>query len=293
MLPYQLTALSRCVCVALVYENKGAIVMLKRMFCAVVVTVLAMNGMAMGAVVGDVFTEDFEGMTVGAFPTPNGTLDDGSAAPYWVHDNWGYTTEPLVMEATWANSTKFFGVDAFAAGKSWGANTGWIIAAGADAHPEIIKLEFDMMVRMDFAINRGPRVYLTDSDGGWHTAGINWRNPGSDEPGVTIWDPSGSNDVYVAPALEQEWQHYELIVNTNTSTISVSVDGSTPVTVTYTPSDGVNRATPDSVYIYGLGSKYVRRYFLDNFRLEVLPEPASLALLGMGGLLMLARRRSQ
>jgi hypothetical protein len=284
MLLYQLTALCRGRVRGLyIYDKKGACVMLKRMFCAVAVSVLAMNGMAMGAVVGDVFTEDFEGMTVGLFPTPN-----AAPGPYWIDHMSGaagpsHMANPVVKEATWGNTTKFYGVDAYADSRSWGAVSHWAVAPGADPHPEEFIFEFDMMVRE--TAPRGPSVRLVDLEsGGYNVVAIEWLpGPG----GITF-----AGGVAVADGVSEEWNHYKLIVNTNTTTASLSVDGGTPVVVNYTP-ESAAKPTPDGVMIYGVGNKYVRRYFLDNFRLEVIPEPASLALLGMGGLFMLSRRRSQ
>ena len=95
--------------------------------------------------------------------------------------------------------------------------------------------------------------------------------------------------------MSEQWQSYELYVNTDDKIVSLSVDGAAAVETTYTPnSGGPFDGTPDALEIYGV-TKHVDWYAIDNLRLEVLPipEPGSLALLGMGGLLMLWRGRSQ
>ncbi|MEO0514279.1 MAG: PEP-CTERM sorting domain-containing protein [Planctomycetota bacterium] len=51
----------------------------------------------------------------------------------------------------------------------------------------------------------------------------------------------------------------------------------------------VELAVGESFTIAGTGGNF----FFQNVTLEVVPEPASLALVGLGGLVMLARRRSQ
>jgi len=274
--------------------------MLKRMFCAVVVTVLAMNGMAMGAVVGDVFMEDFEAQTAGInnFPTPN-----AAPAPFWVTGNLNYWGgggiwgAPFVAEAVHGNPGKMYMVklnsDANLAYDNWGASSAWQFVTGADPHPEEFIFEFDLFNR-EYSAGKGPRISLVDADSGFYrTVGVQWTAVGDGTSSISIYDPSGTNDVFVAASLNEVWNNYKLIVNTNTQTVSLSVDGATPVATTYTPnSGGAFLGTPDAVEIYG-AQKHLDWYALDNLKLTVVPEPASLALLGMGGLLMLARRRSQ
>ena len=276
--------------------------MLKRMCCVVAASVLAMNGMAMGAVVGDVFTEDFESQTSGItnFPTPT-----SGSAPYWIdHSSYwtgtGHQAAPFVGETgVGGNAGKYYYVDAAndanAGANNYGAISAWKFATGADAHPEEMKLSFDMFVR-EYSVDKGPRLALVDQEAGFYrTVGLSWALAGSADPGIRIYDPSGTNDVFVAAAVNEQWQHYELIVYTSTNTVSLSIDGATPVTTTYTPnSGGAFGGTPDALEIYGV-PKNLDWYAIDNLRLEVIPipEPASLTLLGMGGLLMLSRRRSQ
>ena len=279
--------------------------MLKRMCCFVAASVLAMNGIAMGVVPGDVFTEDFESQTSGInnFPTPT-----SGTAPYWVDAqsataglSWaGHLAAPFVGETGGGgNAGKYYYVhaaaDANETNSSYGATSAWKFAAGADAHPTEMRLSFDMFVR-EYSPNIGPRVALVDSEAGYYrTGGLSWALAASDNPGIRIYDASGGNDVFVADAVSEAWQSYELYVNTDSKSVSLSVDGGTPVTTTYTPnSGGTFDGTPDAVEIYG-SPKHTDWYAIDNLRLEVLPipEPGSLALLGMGGLLMLWRRRSQ
>ena len=278
--------------------------MLKRTCCFVAASVLAMNGIAMGVVPGDVFTEDFESQTSGInnFPTPT-----SGTAPYWVDAQsatsaaWsGHLASPFVGETgVGGNAGKYYYVhaaaDANETNSSYGATSAWKFAAGADAHPTEMRLSFDMFVR-EYSPNIGPRVALVDSEAGYYrTVGLSWALAASDNPGIRIYDASGGNDLFVADAVSEAWQSYELYVNTDTKSVSLSVDGGTPVTTTYTPnSGGTFDGTPDAVEIYG-SPKHTDWYAIDNLRLEVLPipEPGSLALLGMGGLLMLWRRRSQ
>ena len=278
--------------------------MLKRMCCVVAASVLAMNGMAMGAVVGDVFTEDFESQTSGItnFPTPN-----AAPAPFWETGNQNYWdtssgiyAAPYVGEdGIGGNAGKYYyvyaGGDANTSSSSYGAISAWKFADGADAHPAEMTLSFDMFVR-EYSADKGPRLALVDHGAGFYrTVGVSWAINGSANPGIRIYDPSGTNDVFVADAVSEQWQSYELYVNTITQTVSLSVDGAPAVETTYTPnSGGAFDGTPDALEIYGI-SKHTDWYAIDNLRLEVgpIPEPGSLALLGMGGLLMLSRRRSQ
>ena len=276
--------------------------MLRRMCCVVAASVLAMNGMAMGADVGDVFTEDFESQTSGInnFPTPN-----AAPAPFWVdhQSHWTGTAHyaaPFVGETgIGGNDGKYYyvyaGGDANETNSSYGAISAWKFADGADAHPTEMRLSFDMFVR-EYSVDKGPRLALVDHGAGFYrTVGLSWALAGSSEPGIRIYDPSGTNDVFVADAVSEQWQSYELYVNTGTKAVSLSVDGGPAVSTFYTPNaGGAFDGTPDALEIYGV-TKYTDWYAIDNLRLEVLPipEPGSLALLGMGGLLMLWRRRSQ
>jgi len=285
-----------------IYGKKRSLIMLKRMCCFVAASVLAMNGMAMGAVIGDVFTEDFESETSGLnnFPTPN-----AAPAPYWIdHSSYwsgtGHHAAPFVGETgIGANAGKYYyvyaGGDANTSSSSYGAISAWKFADGADAHPAEMTLSFDMFVR-EYSADKGPRLALVDHGAGFYrTVGVSWAINGSANPGIRIYDPSGTNDVFVADAVSEQWQSYELYVNTITQTVSLSVDGAPAVETTYTPnSGGAFDGTPDALEIYGI-SKHTDWYAIDNLRLEVgpIPEPGSLALLGMGGLLMLWRRRSQ
>jgi len=278
--------------------------MLKRMCCVVAASVLAMNGMAMGAVVGDVFTEDFESQTSGItnFPTPN-----AAPAPFWETGNQNYWdtssgiyAAPYVGEdGIGGNAGKYYYLrivgDANTAVNNWGGSSLWQFATGADAHPEEMILEWDMFSR-ESSDGLGPRISLVDFDSGSYRAvGVKWSAGAlAGTSSVSIYDPSGVNDVSVATSLfEETWYNYKLIVNTNTNTVSLSVDGATPVATTYTPnSGGAFNGTPDAVEIYA-STKHLDWFALDNLRLEVTPEPASLALMGIGGLLLLSRRRSQ
>ena len=229
--------------------------------------------------VGMVYSETFEAQTAGInnFPTPN-----AAPAPFWVagsQNYWGgggIWGAPFVAEAVHANPGKMYmvklDIDANTAYDNWGASSAWQFVAGADAHPEEMILEFDMFVR-EYGGGLGPRISLVDADSGFYrTVGIKWSLGAS---GISIYDPSGGNDVFVAASLSEQWQHYELIVNTNTQTVSLSVDSATPVVTTYTPNTGGTfDGTPDAVEIYG-AEKYLDWYALDNFRLEVNPESAT------------------
>jgi hypothetical protein len=282
-----------------IYGKKRSLVMLKRMCYVVAASVLTMNGVAMGAVVGDVFTEDFESETSGTanFPTPT-----SGSAPYWIdHSSYwtgtGHQAAPFVGETgVGGNAGKYYYVhtaaDANTASTQYGAISAWKFAGAGDAHPEIMKLNFDMFVR-EYSVDKGPRLSLVDHGAGFYRAvGVSWAIAGSANPGIRIYDPSGANDVFVADAVSEQWQSYELIVNTITKTVSLSVDGATAVTTTYTPnSGGPFDGTPDALEIYGI-VKHTDWYAIDNLRLEVTPEPASLALMGLGGLILLSRRRS-
>ena len=269
--------------------------MLRGMILATIGIVVLMCGSAMGAAIGDVFTEDFEAQTAGInnFPTPN-----AAPAPFWVagsQNYWGgggIWGAPYVAENVHGNAGKMYMVklvgDANTAYDNWGASSAWQFATGADAHPEEMILSFDMFVR-EYAAGLGPRISLVDADSGFYRAvGVSWTLAG-----INIYDPSGTNDVFVAASVSEQWMHYELIVNTNTNTVSLSVDGATPVATTYTPnSGGPFDGTPDAVEIYG-SQKNLDWFALDNLRLEVIPEPVTLALLAVGGLMGMLKRKSR
>ena len=215
------------------------------------------------------WSEDFETQTVGVHPGPN-----APPAPYWT----GHVPVPPystaeVMEAGWGNPTKFYGVDAYAQGSTYGSLSSWIIASGTDAHPEELVFEFDMMVRED-AAGRGPQISLVDAEAGsYFVAGMLWNN-GTGQ--VTIVDAGGPNDLSFGDGVSEEWSHYRLTVDTIASTITAQQDDNTPVTTTYTP-ESAAKPTPDGVRIYGRVPKYIRRYFLDNLEIqEGIPLPPSL-----------------
>lgn len=242
--------------------------------------ILAVSGMAFAAPIGTVWSEDFEDDTLGSppgpiWPTLPGWYDYSVGGSQW--------TTPIVTNSfpETGNLTQHYYDPGYQGSTVTGGAKRWVLTTSADA-PVELKFEFDFFVR-NISLDRPLRLMLlaVNDDGTWGGAG----------PGVTINTSEvrifgGDTDPLVGTALESTWQHFEMSVNTTTETISVSLDGATPVSTTYWR----NQPMLNSIWVQRSGGNPAF-YFLDNLRLEVIPEPATLGLLAVGGLLALLKRK--
>lgn len=247
------------------------------------------------AVSAAVLEDDFETTPVGSLP-----------AGWTVATPWGdWAPGPVFAEVaaspTGGQALKFWhGTDW--AGGGYGASSGEVdtpfIAVG-DPAGDKIKIEFDMW-------KENWRTWQVGGDQAWINS----------FPGAAIHmndNPAGPNEMYVgrdgpspadlADAPEAEWMHVSLFYDAATGNYSNVVSyasGSGGGTFTGTDDNDIAgqfwfggwafQSTMDAAPAPP-GGIYDNVVYLDNFRMEVVPEPTTLALLGLAGVALLRRRR--
>jgi hypothetical protein len=82
-----------------------------------------------------------------------------------------------------------------------------------------------------------------------------------------------------------QWQNYVLVADLTNQLYSITVDGGTTATSSW--GGGINTASGWYIYGNGGGDGSNGVVYIDG-----IPEPATMALLGLGGLMVLRRRRS-
>ncbi len=124
-----------------------------------------------------------------------------------------------------------------------------------------------------------------------------YGDTGNPEKNITFYmagqgyDPYGGNKTAPGVATVGEWNHIEMEFNgtdPDNGTVTIRVNDSEYVREDYMTgydSPGLGDISDLKVTFEGGG-------LIDNFRMSVVPEPGSVALLGLGGLAMLRRRRN-
>jgi hypothetical protein len=158
---------------------------------------------------------------------------------------------------------------------------------GTDANP----LKFEFMIQMDDTTNWWARQYIEIR--GYTGAGygdgdlqeliaMGCTSSGVDTNLYAGRVVTGDNWFNLQTARSTEWTRLTALIKS--TTVEMYVDGNLEYTSPRSP------FTIDSVVVGSGLSSQVEIWF-DDLNIEVIPEPASLSLLGLGGLALLRRRR--
>jgi hypothetical protein len=255
------------------------------------VPILVLSGAV--AVSAAILEEDFESTAIGALP-----------AGWTVATPWGdWAPGPVTAEV--AASPTGGQALMFVHGTDWGsygASSGEVdtpFIAVSDPATDKISIQFDMW-------KENWRTWQVAGDQAWVNS----------FPGAAIHmndNPAGPNEMYVgrdgpAPAdvpdaPESEWISVSLYYDAATGQYSNSVSyasGSGGGTFTGTDDNEIAgqfwfggwafQSTMDAAPTPP-GGEYDNVVYIDNFRMETIPEPATMTLLGLAGLALLRRRR--
>jgi len=234
---------------------------MRRVKCSLIVVAM----MAVPAY-ASLYSSDFEGLTVGN----DLRTEEGS---YWNAGGAGVVAvDPLDAGNTVADM-------------SGGSTTLWMDGYPAQITDPVVQIDFDVYISNTSV--RALTFYETDYDTSdviytaWGGGGAGTINRSSLSPGgvTTGWV------THAAPTADNTWMHATYVLDQPGYNFSLTVDG-TPVIVNEwlrRPSVSVNTATWD------VGTGYT--VLVDNIAVTIVPEPATLSLLGLGGLLLRRKRK--
>jgi hypothetical protein len=270
--------------------------------CAAWLACIAMVGAARAAVV---FNDNFENVTGGTAPHPQAAFDGDPVAQV---GTW------TVVEPTDVNvqvTTDFFpiGNNALAFYRN---GTGFVdlranfaASTGTAAQPVVIRYKFKD-VQPDGAFSSTVDLFQMYGRNATDTAfdnrlfSFNIAKGFADANGVSVaFDPGGVADIegrWDNTDPETVWQQVEITVDFDAHAYTFTLNGVSDPDATNVPFYDGGDATPNGIdaiqqiaffHYYGSSTNIA----FDDFEIEAVPEPASAAMLALGGSMMFLRRR--
>ncbi|MCD4825097.1 MAG: PEP-CTERM sorting domain-containing protein [Phycisphaerae bacterium] len=172
---------------------------------------------------------------------------------------------------------------------------------GSDALSVSLDLSSYDYIRVSWYMKTGSTsvstIYEHSSDYGANNGGItSWVNDGGAGTGMAgVRTSTGFNVDNYSHATDSTWEYFEVEydIRTGTGTADI-VDVITPGG-TASAGHQASNTVPFLNDTFYIGARGASNYFLtgniDQFKIESVPEPATMALLGMGGIGLLIRRR--
>ena len=245
------------------------------------VMALMMGGFASVATATTVFWEDFEDDTIGnnnpIIRTAEGNIGglwsvpEDDSAMVGVR-NYGDILDPPITD------TRYLEINRTAAGDTGNA---WAFDwTPGDTAGKIVQIDFDVYVPTN-----GTQVsYLTTSatDTVWEVEGPKVHFLGNGD--IAYYTSWPQTDTGIDGVLD-EWQHVTLVIDMSSQTFDLKV-GNVMIT------DLGFAGTAAEIGGFGFGcSNNDMKVMVDNVQMQIIPEPASITLLGLGVVGLLKRRR--
>jgi hypothetical protein len=115
-----------------------------------------------------------------------------------------------------------------------------------------------------------------------------WKQPTMQRIGFGV-DGSQLAVAFDQSVLENKWSNLRLVANNGTGSAEAFLNGGSLGTVAFTPGGITNFESIDIRATSGFG---YRDAYIDNLSLSIVPEPATMCLLGLGALGLLRKRRA-
>jgi len=287
--------------------------MMYRRFAMAAVCMIATT-LASPASAGVVFSENFETYTVG------NTLDVGGGANV---NGWAFSATPITVGklAAWPsgvynvvpnaimkvdNTASLDNVTSFPNPASLAGVNHSAAASLALPNSGVATLDYDLQWADTTSKSNGPTgLLIRDTTLGkdiniWSSGGSHWITVG-DATSVDSWSSRGFGDVGANPKTTGK-QHMTVTFDFDSGangTFAATVSSDTQLYGTATTSATQNLPAgfaPDEIVLWngaGVHANFVWGSAFDNIVIDstAIPEPASLALFAMGGLLLVSRRR--